>query len=263
MPPRKVFRRICNAMAEKWEERDGPVVQNLRFAGQYFDEETGLHYNRFRYYDPDVGRYLSQDPIALLGGNNSDQYAASPSGWIDPFGLCKQCGLPCSSGADGGARAIENRSDSGKFKNIRQIQNASGHGVDIIAERGNGNLIAYEVKPAVRSPGPEPPGVSQQGCAGFVNDHLSRAAGANNGWQHMAGTGTQTTVQDRQQRIAAGNPLSGGKLDPPPAKKGSAASEFPAAPNPAWSTCHRPGCVYREAMAGGGSVLDRTPVHER
>ncbi len=64
-----------------------PAVQPLRFQGQYFDEETGLHYNRFRYYDPDVGRFVSQDPIGLLGGDNLYQYASNPIQWIDPLGL--------------------------------------------------------------------------------------------------------------------------------------------------------------------------------
>ena len=64
-------------------------VQNLRFQGQYHDEETGLHYNRFRYYDPDVGRFASQDPIGLAGGVNTYQYTPNPVGWVDPLGLCK------------------------------------------------------------------------------------------------------------------------------------------------------------------------------
>ena len=64
-------------------------VQNLRFQGQYYDEETGLHYNRFRYYDPDIGRFVSQDPIGLAGGINTYQYAPNPISWIDPFGLTK------------------------------------------------------------------------------------------------------------------------------------------------------------------------------
>ena len=67
----------------------GPVEQNLRFQGQYFDGETGLHYNRFRYYDPDCGRFVSQDPIGLLGGVNNYQYAPNPVGWVDPLGLEK------------------------------------------------------------------------------------------------------------------------------------------------------------------------------
>ncbi|CAM3555939.1 RHS repeat-associated core domain-containing protein [Pseudomonas floridensis] len=63
------------------------VEQNLRFQGQYFDEETGLHYNTFRYYDPEVGRFITQDPIGLDGGFNLYQYAPSAIGWIDPQGL--------------------------------------------------------------------------------------------------------------------------------------------------------------------------------
>ncbi|MNQ74930.1 putative deoxyribonuclease RhsB [compost metagenome] len=63
------------------------VEQNLRFQGQYFDDETGLHYNTFRYYDPEVGRFVTQDPIGLLGGDNLYQYGSNPLGWIDPLGL--------------------------------------------------------------------------------------------------------------------------------------------------------------------------------
>ena len=63
-------------------------IQNpLRFQGQYCDEETGLHYNRFRYYSPGEGRFINQDPIGLNGGFNSYQYARNPIAWIDPFGL--------------------------------------------------------------------------------------------------------------------------------------------------------------------------------
>ncbi|NHB59594.1 hypothetical protein G9F32_16505 [Acinetobacter sp. 194] len=53
------------------------------------DVETGLHYNRFRYYDPDAGRFISHDPIGLLGGDNHFQYAPNPVEWVDPFGLSK------------------------------------------------------------------------------------------------------------------------------------------------------------------------------
>lgn len=61
--------------------------QNLRFQGQYLDRETGLHYNTFRFYDPDVGRFTTRDPIGLAGGLNLYQYAPNPLGWIDPLGL--------------------------------------------------------------------------------------------------------------------------------------------------------------------------------
>ncbi|AZE86617.1 Rhs-family protein [Pseudomonas orientalis] len=61
--------------------------QNLRFQGQYLDRETGLHFNTFRFYDPDVGRFTTPDPIGLAGGINTYLYADNPFGWIDPLGL--------------------------------------------------------------------------------------------------------------------------------------------------------------------------------
>ncbi len=61
--------------------------QNLRFQGQYFDRETGLNYNTFRFYDPDIGRFTTPDPIGLAGGINLYQYAKNPVGYIDPLGL--------------------------------------------------------------------------------------------------------------------------------------------------------------------------------
>ncbi|MEZ1318436.1 RHS repeat-associated core domain-containing protein [Pseudomonas fluorescens] len=67
------------------------IEQPLRFQGQYFDAESGLHYNRHRYYDPDVGRYLTQDPVKLAGGLNSYRYAVNPTGWVDPLGLSCEC----------------------------------------------------------------------------------------------------------------------------------------------------------------------------
>ncbi|MBP1123903.1 MULTISPECIES: RHS repeat-associated core domain-containing protein [Pseudomonas] len=65
----------------------GKVDNPLRFQGQYFDEESGLHYNRHRYYNPDVGRYLTPDPVKLAGGINAYQYVPNPTGWVDPLGL--------------------------------------------------------------------------------------------------------------------------------------------------------------------------------
>ncbi|MCV9933720.1 DUF6531 domain-containing protein [Flavobacterium sp. LS1R47] len=59
-----------------------------RQAGQYEDVETGLYYNRFRYYNPDTGMYLNQDPIGLAGNNpNFYAYVKDSNSWIDPFGL--------------------------------------------------------------------------------------------------------------------------------------------------------------------------------
>ncbi|MBP4047330.1 RHS repeat-associated core domain-containing protein, partial [Chromobacterium violaceum] len=62
----------------------------FRFQGQYHDDESGLHYNRHRYYDPEIGRFISRDPIGLMGGINIHSYAPNPTEWIDPLGLVKK-----------------------------------------------------------------------------------------------------------------------------------------------------------------------------
>ncbi|MDI6791918.1 MAG: RHS repeat-associated core domain-containing protein [bacterium] len=59
----------------------------FRFPGQYFDLETGLCHNGFRYYDPSFGRYITPDPVGLAGGINHYAYALNPMLWIDPLGL--------------------------------------------------------------------------------------------------------------------------------------------------------------------------------
>ena len=67
------------------------ITNNLRFPGQYWDEETGLHYNHFRYYDPSMGRYITSDRIGLGDGPNTYLYAqANPLKYTDPTGEAAQ-----------------------------------------------------------------------------------------------------------------------------------------------------------------------------
>ena len=77
-------------LLSRWERKQAePLNLNLLFAGQYTDDESGLAYNLFRYYDPQSGCYLKSDPIGLNGGETPYAYVHNPMGWVDPFGLAK------------------------------------------------------------------------------------------------------------------------------------------------------------------------------
>ncbi|RYF62706.1 MAG: hypothetical protein EOO39_29830, partial [Cytophagaceae bacterium] len=78
--------QVWGNAAEEVREAYFIEEQNLRFQGQYLDREIGLHYNTFRFYDPDVGRFTTPDPIGLAGGFNLYQYSPNPITWIDPQG---------------------------------------------------------------------------------------------------------------------------------------------------------------------------------
>ncbi|MEU6255328.1 DUF6531 domain-containing protein [Streptomyces sp. NPDC047043] len=73
---------------------DATAYTPLRFPGQYYDPETGLHYNYFRTYDPETARYLTPDPLGLSPAPNPVSYVHNPHTWIDPLGLAPGCGEP-------------------------------------------------------------------------------------------------------------------------------------------------------------------------
>jgi len=96
--------KVWSASFKIWGLIDEIVVNEvncpIRFQGQWFDEESGLHYNRFRYYDPQTGRFISPDPIKIHGSLNLYWYVNNPLGEVDPFGLDRPLGsqTPAFSG---------------------------------------------------------------------------------------------------------------------------------------------------------------------
>jgi len=95
--------------------------QPFRLQNQYFDEETGLHYNLMRYYEPEVGRFVNQDPIRLVGGENLYSFAPNVQGWIDVWGL---------------AKIFRGMKDDGGYPKIESSARGSGvrEGIDITVD---------------------------------------------------------------------------------------------------------------------------------
>ncbi|WP_232486903.1 RHS repeat-associated core domain-containing protein, partial [Pectobacterium parmentieri] len=86
----------------------------------------GLHYNLFRYYDPTVGRFTTQDPIGLAGGINLYQYAPNPLSWIDPLGLtCKSTKRKNSSGDEVTRRYVKDQDGL-----LNEAEKAAGGNLD-------------------------------------------------------------------------------------------------------------------------------------
>ncbi|WP_298315320.1 DUF6531 domain-containing protein [uncultured Aquimarina sp.] len=116
-----------------------------RYQGQYEDVETGLYYNRFRYYSPDSGTYISQDPIRLSGNNpNIYAYTHDSNTWIDIFGLKE--GGSNKLGDWGENYTKEQLEKSGEYKRVFPIQNSQNHGIDLVGETHDGKFDFFEVK---------------------------------------------------------------------------------------------------------------------
>jgi RHS repeat-associated protein len=110
----------------------------FRWQGQYFDEEVNLYYNRFRYYDPDTGNYISQDPIGLAGNNPTLYgYVHDPNSWIDVFGLELVNGVPQNPGV---VRRFMSKTE---YKEFRK----NGFRFDPTDSRGGISATSTSVKP--------------------------------------------------------------------------------------------------------------------
>lgn len=96
------------------------VEYALRWPGHYYDSDTGLHYNRFRYYDPRLGRYLQSDPLGLAGGLNLYAYAPNPTITVDLLGLEHRDDPPPDSDGPTPRRKREDINDPSYQKRIKE-----------------------------------------------------------------------------------------------------------------------------------------------
>ncbi|QNS02252.1 DUF6531 domain-containing protein [Streptomyces xanthii] len=122
----------------------------LRFPGQYYDPETGLHYNYFRHYDPETSHYLSPDPLGLAPADNPSAYVTNPGEWSDPLGL-----TPCRTGEIDYGRIDANGRRSGTAAIVTR---------DML---GTGTRVPRRLKP---------PGFRNGDTAGDARGHLHPAA---------------------------------------------------------------------------------------
>ena len=84
----KAWGKIADVQRDSSATRALLVESPFRLLGQYADKETGLHWTRFRYWDPEIGRWCSSDPLGIHGGGHLFAFGGSPTRVVDPWGLC-------------------------------------------------------------------------------------------------------------------------------------------------------------------------------
>lgn len=187
--PRIITRASDNKMVWRWDNADpfgmfqpdenpsglGAFTYNPRFPGQVYDKETNLHYNYFRDYDPQTGKYVQSDPIGLAGGINTYAYVyGNPVSHIDPFGLDELCGA--------GRRAVSDPRNPGGQVFICEIDPGEDQNKKICVTPECGG----HVLPRTGSD----PDACEQDCS---NDRPER--GANKGMCNLLGKGTGIFVK--------------------------------------------------------------------
>jgi RHS repeat-associated protein len=146
----------------------------FRWQGQQEDPETGLHYNRFRYYDPDAGIYISPDPIGELGGLRAYGYVSDVLCALDPYGLV---GANKKVGDIAEEQARKDLEEAG-YKVHGPMENNSGHGIDIIATNPQGELEVIEVKANGSRLNP----AQREGADAFAENRTNRCINNEGAW---------------------------------------------------------------------------------
>ena len=147
----------------------------FRQLGQYEDEETGLYYNRFRYYDPRIGNYISQDPIRLAGNNPTLYAFVSDSNLgVDVLGLTTQMVGDMPMGKWGEKVAAKYLKKKGHTI-LGSIQNASGHSFDLVTKTADGYINVIEVKTSGNK------WRSKSNMGGWTRKNIEKITGNTNG----------------------------------------------------------------------------------
>jgi len=156
----------CELRRDAWGRTEaapgGKTGTAIRFQGQYEDEETGLCYNRFRYYDPEAGRFISSDPIGLWGGLDPFQYSLNPILCADPLGLAPlKWDNPKSEPTFGhtfkkhgkGKKKTQSLIDTARAKNTPQGQWASDEeAAKVLADKrscASGGVVDVDIPPGL------------------------------------------------------------------------------------------------------------------
>jgi len=124
------------------------IEQPIRLPGQHLDRETGLYYNRYRYYDSKIGAYINQDPIGLRGGLNLLKYSDTPLLEIDPYGL--QAAGPAASTKTGGTfgLGIEANKSRAYADGTHYVGEDTGHTYAYVKDEKDNIVCVYSVGPA-------------------------------------------------------------------------------------------------------------------
>ena len=168
-------------------KKDGRVYkdahQPFRLQNQYFDEETGLHYNLMRYYEPEAGRFVNQDPIGLLGGENLYWFAPNTQSWVDWLGL---------------------HSDPDLLNRITRVMGAMSE--------GDRSRTTYALARVTTSSGRSEIWMASAGQRGWVSPTLREAAGADEVIHNTYGN-NKNHINDAERKLMREARKRGAKIE--------------------------------------------------